>query len=1296
MAIIPSILIVDDDPKTRRTLSDILNARGYAATTAGQGKTALDMVKEQAPDVILIDLKLEDMPGLEVMKKIKKRSPGMECIVLTGYATQASAIEAVNLGAYGYVQKPCDVEQLLAMIHRAIEKRQAEEALRESEAKYSVLVEQAKDAVFIVQDDVYSFVNTSFGEITGYTVEEILGTPFLDIVAPESRALVAERYRLRMAGKEVPSVYEIKIQCKDGTLKEVEISPRIIQYRGRPANMGIGRDITERKRAEEELKAAEEYARNLIDSSLDMIISVDQDRRIAEFNQAAQETFGYSKAEVLGKHVDLLYADPTEGLKVHQTARRTGRFTGEILNKRKNGQTFPCSVSASAMRDAEGNFLGVMGVSRDITERKRAEEALRESEARFRLLAENMTDVISVTDMAGRPTYMSPSVTRLYGFSVEEAMNRTPEESLTPASLEVVAEAFAAEIAIGDRGGEDRFRARTRELEAFRKDGSTVWVEASVSFLRDSNGRPVEILSVVRDITKRKRAEEALHESEENFRALAENAIDGILISLDEGGHVYANKRAAKITDYTVPELRKTSFKDLAHPDEWQKIVERYQRRLEGKRVPRWYETVIVQKDGESVPIELGEARTVWHGKPADMLIIRDITERKQAEEALRESEERFRNIYAESPIAIELCDSDGRLTTVNNACLEMFGLSDIAQIEWPRLFDDPYVPAEAKERLRQGEVVRYEVTFDFEEVKRLNLYKTTRSGMAHFDVLITPLGPSQGRPLSGYLLQLQDITERKRAEEALRHQEQYFRSLIENASDAIAIVNGDGIVRYQSPSYERVLGYRPEQEIGRSMFDNIHPDDMTCLAGEFAGLLQDPGGTIRVEVRFQHKDGPWHTIEAAGTNLLHHPAVGGIVVNFRDITDRKLAEEEIVRRHQELTALHHILMAITQTLNLQEVLDEIVSQAGAALDSEYTSIVTVNEDGSLGIDSEDFQGIAPLTIRARPDGVTRSVITTGQPVVVNDAEVYESTNPILISAGIKSYAAAPIKTKDATIGVLFVHSRQPNAFADRLGLLTDLASQAAIAMENARLYKEASTVSALREADRLKTELLANVSHELRTPLASIKGYCTSMLYFYDRLSDEDKRDSLHEINQASDRLTELIENLLQLSRLEAAGLHADKEPTKIESIISRAVEDMEQKATGHHLVTHFEESLPVVEADPGRIRQVLDNLLSNAVKYSPEGTEISVRCESKGQELVVSVRDQGIGIVREDMDKVFDRFYQSTPGLCQNGGGAGLGLTICKRIVEAHGGRIWAESKPGKGSTFVFTLPLTAEGKF
>ena len=260
-----------------------------------------------------------------------------------------------------------------------------------------------------------------------------------------------------------------------------------------------------------------------------------------------------------------------------------------------------------------------------------------------------------------------------------------------------------------------------------------------------------------------------------------------------------------------------------------------------------------------------------------------------------------------------------------------------------------------------------------------------------------------------------------------------------------------------------------------------VHPEDKKAAREQFAQLLKGVRMS-NIEYRLRTKEGSYVSVLSNLTPVLD--AEGKIVALqgiSRDITDRKRVEEEILRHHRELTALHNGLLAITQTLELEELLKEIVSQVRAALDSAYTSIVLVNQDGSLGVSSEDFVGISPLFSRARPQGVTRRIIATGEPVVIDDVDAVEDTNPILVAAGIKSYAGAPIQVKDTVIGVLFVHSMQRKTFAGSMELLIAFAHQAAIAIENARLYKEASTVGALLEADRLKSELLARVKAVLR-----------------------------------------------------------------------------------------------------------------------------------------------------------------------------------------------------------------------
>ncbi len=203
---------------------------------------------------------------------------------------------------------------------------------------------------------------------------------------------------------------------------------------------------------------------------------------------------------------------------------------------------------------------------------------------------------------------------------------------------------------------------------------------------------------------------------------------------------------------------------------------------------------------------------------------------------------------------------------------------------------------------------------FQNRETVELEIYRKDGSTM-WAENLVTVMRDSDGRPV-GILGVTRDITERKRAEEELQRKEEYFRSLIENASDAISILNADGTIRYQSPSYESVLGYVPEEEVGRSLFNNIHPDDITKVSEDFARLLQDPGYTPHFEVRVKARDGSWRVLEGVARNLLHHPAVAGIVVNLRDITQRKQAEEKLKKAMEELEHANAEMERFTYTVS--------------------------------------------------------------------------------------------------------------------------------------------------------------------------------------------------------------------------------------------------------------------------------------------------------------------------------------------------------------------------------------------
>jgi signal transduction histidine kinase len=228
------------------------------------------------------------------------------------------------------------------------------------------------------------------------------------------------------------------------------------------------------------------------------------------------------------------------------------------------------------------------------------------------------------------------------------------------------------------------------------------------------------------------------------------------------------------------------------------------------------------------------------------------------------------------------------------------------------------------------------------------------------------------------------------------------------------------------------------------------------------------------------------------------------------------------------------------------------------------------------------------------------------------------------------------------------------------------------------------------KELDEMKSQLLSTVSHELRTPLASIKGFATTLLREDVEWDEASRHEFLSIIDKESDRLSELIGNLLDMSRIEAGTLRMEPEPTDLSPII-------EETATGFRMMTHdhrfylrLSPSLPLVKADPRRTRQVLRNLVENAVKYSPEGGPITIGAQVRADTVQISVADQGIGIDPQQLNSIFDRFYQVDSASTRKVGGSGLGLSICKAIIEAHDGEIWAESQPGAGSTFCFTLPV------
>jgi two-component system sensor histidine kinase KdpD len=281
--------------------------------------------------------------------------------------------------------------------------------------------------------------------------------------------------------------------------------------------------------------------------------------------------------------------------------------------------------------------------------------------------------------------------------------------------------------------------------------------------------------------------------------------------------------------------------------------------------------------------------------------------------------------------------------------------------------------------------------------------------------------------------------------------------------------------------------------------------------------------------------------------------------------------------------------------------------------------------------------------------------------------------------------------TPKGIIGVLGIYSAPPHRefTPDQLHLLETFSNQTALAIERARLTEEMGKAQLQIEAERMRNSLLSSVSHDIRTPLASIIGATTGLLRYKDKL-DPHTFELAQIAHEESERLSRWVGNLLQMTRLESGSVQVEKEWQPLEEVVGTTLLRLEKMLADHPLKPDLPDDLPLVLIDSVLIEQVFVNLLENAVKYTPPGSPIELSAWAEGREVVVEVADRGPGLPPGEEERIFDKFYRVHP---EDPGSIGLGLTICKAILEAHGGRIWAANRSGGGAVFRFTLPFEGE---
>jgi signal transduction histidine kinase/CheY-like chemotaxis protein len=412
----------------------------------------------------------------------------------------------------------------------------------------------------------------------------------------------------------------------------------------------------------------------------------------------------------------------------------------------------------------------------------------------------------------------------------------------------------------------------------------------------------------------------------------------------------------------------------------------------------------------------------------------------------------------------------------------------------------------------------------------------------------------------------------------------------------------------------------------------------------------------------------------------------------------------ELGRRVNQLEALRTVGEAVSSSLNLTEVLNTIITQALRLSGSDAGSIYEFDEgarefrvETASGTSREAFDALQRARI-GLDDTFMGKAATLGRPLELTDLRdaPLDPHLSVLAETGWRSLVAVPMLREGRIVGAMDIGRYTPGHIPEEIyDLLETFASQSALALINAHLYRQLERQSAALEvASRHKSEFLASMSHELRTPLNSVIGFSEVLLERMFGELNERQDDYLRDIWSSGKHLLELLNDILDLSKIEAGQMVLNRSAFVVSESLEYCLSMVRERALKQriHLGLEIDPEVGLLDADRLRFRQVVLNLLSNAVKFTPDGGQVDVRASIRGQDLVVLVADTGVGVPAEDRERIFDSFQQGT----QPSGsveGTGLGLTLSKRIVETHGGRIWVDSEAGRGSTFGFALPTGSE---
>ncbi len=1008
-------------------------------------------------------------------------------------------------------------------------------------------------------------------------------------------------------------------------------------YQLKKTNRQLQREIYQRKQAE----LGKKRLAGIVECSEDAIISKNLDDIITSWNAAAEKIFGYTAQEILGKSGKQLilpnYQQEEQDIleKIKQGERIEHYDTKRL---KKDGSLIDVSISVSPIKDEVGNIIGASKIARNIAERKQAEEALRQSETRYRQLIHNLNAGFVIHDPDTRILLCNLKACELFKLSMDQMMGKTAidpawnfvreDESLMPIEEYPVNRILSTKTPL-----------RNYVLGIKNDTSPLTWVLINAYAEFEASGEVKQVIITFIDITKRKQAEEEIKHTRNFLQALLDHLPVAVFVKdahpQNFGVFQFWNKTCEQLfgisaeqaigkTDYDFfpteqANLFKQTDKIAVKQGKTEDLLEELVGSESGGR--RWLHTV-------KVP--------VYTDKKPDYLLCfsEDITERKKAESERQEMAEVMENALS----GIAKLDTQGRYLYVNKTYANIGGYQpqEMIGMSWQETVHPEQVErliGAYQEMIKQGRV----------EVETTGI---RQDGSIFYKQIVLIATYDEQHQLQGHYCFMKDITDRKQAEISLEQELLRTTTLFNTSMDGIVVMNNQGDVVQASPSFARMLGYTLEETLSLNLADW----DAQWTKEELKLMLNREEIIPLFETKHRRKDASEYDVEISWTRV----ELDGEMMNFcicRDISDRQQTLEAL-RYQKEIfqTIVNHIPVMIT------------------LFDSE----------GQIQLINPELERVLEYPLESWQE---QDILSQCYP----DPAYCQSILEFMLAATGKWQDMTTITATGKAVETSWANVRLSSGYS--LGIGQDISDrkQKELALRQAMEAAEAANLA--------KSIFLANMSHELRTPLNVILGF-TQVMAHDPALTPTQQKD-LQTIQRSGDHLLSLINDVLDLSKIESGHSTLEETGFDLMALLDSLRNMLAERASSKGLELCFEIAPEVpqfIVADAQKLRQILLNLLSNAIKFTPQG---SVTLRVRNQEfqklhtLIFEVTDTGIGMAPEELETIFDAFVQAEAGK-RSVSGTGLGLTISRKLLELMGGKIRVRSTIGKGSTFTFTLPV------